>query len=90
MELCQRIQDEKGMPADWSTSVAIPISRGKRDIMNCGEYRGVKVLEHAMKIEMKKKGYSRKGVTTDVMQFGFVLGKDTIDAVFTLRKIQEG
>ena len=29
MEVCQRILDAKGIPADWATSVAIPISKGK-------------------------------------------------------------
>ena len=29
------------MPADWATIVAIPICKGKGDIMNCGMYRGV-------------------------------------------------
>ena len=49
MNLSQRILDGKGMPADWATRVAIPIFRGNRDIMECGMYRGVKLLEHAMK-----------------------------------------
>ena len=53
MQLCQRILDEKGMIADWVTSVAIPILGGKGDIMNCSMYRGVKLLEHAMKIVEK-------------------------------------
>ena len=38
------------MPANWATSVAIPIFNGKGDTMNCGKYRGVKLVEHAMKI----------------------------------------
>ena len=50
MEHCQRILDEKGMPADWATSVVIPIFRGKEDIMNCGMYRGAKLLEYGMKM----------------------------------------
>ena len=29
MELCHRILDEKGMPADWAASVAIHIFEGK-------------------------------------------------------------
>ena len=29
MEFCQRILDGKGMPADWATSVAIPILKEK-------------------------------------------------------------
>ena len=81
MEHCHRILDEKGMPEDWATSVAIPIFKG--DIMNCGKHRGVIPVEHAMKM------YLRTIVTMDDMQFGFMLGKDTIDAVFILRRIQE-
>ena len=51
MEHCQRILDVKGMPAaDWATSVTIPIFKGKGDIINCGMYSGVKLLEHAIKI----------------------------------------
>ena len=50
MEQCQRIQDGKGMRADWATSLANPMFKGKGNIMNCGMYRGVKLLEHAMKI----------------------------------------
>ena len=42
--------DEKGMPEDLATSVAIPIFNGKGDIMICGMYMGAKLLEHAMKI----------------------------------------
>ena len=53
MEVCQRILDGKGMPEDWATSVAIPIFKGKGDITNCGMYRGVQLLEHAMKIVEK-------------------------------------
>ena len=51
---------------------------------------GIKQLENAMKIVEKvvEKIY-RKIVTIDDMQFGFMLGKGTIDAVFILRRIQE-
>ena len=34
MELCHRILDGKGMPEDRATCVAIPIYKGKEDIMN--------------------------------------------------------
>ena len=53
MELCHRILDGRGMTEDWATSVAIPIFKGKGDIMNSGMNRGVKILEHAMKIVEK-------------------------------------
>ena len=36
MQLCQTIQDGRRMQEDRATSVAIPIFKGKGDIMNCG------------------------------------------------------
>ena len=36
LELHQRIQDGKGNPADRPSSVVIPISKAKWNIMNCG------------------------------------------------------
>ena len=53
MEYCHRILDVKGMPENLATSVAIPIFKGKGDIMNCGMHRGVKLLKHAIKIVEK-------------------------------------
>ena len=50
MTECQRVLDGKGMPEEWKTSVVVPIFKGKGDVMDCGAYRGVKLLEHAMKI----------------------------------------
>ena len=90
MEPCHRILDEKGMPEDWATSVATPIYIGNEDIKNCGMYRGVKLLEHAMKIvEKVLENRLTKIVMIDEMQFGFMPGNGTIDVVFILRCIQE-
>ena len=50
VELCQRVSDGKAMPDEWQTSVLVPIFKGKGKIRNCNTYRGVKLLEHAMKI----------------------------------------
>ena len=50
MELCQLVLDGKGMPNEWQTSVLEPIFKRKGDERNCNTYRGVKLLEHAMKI----------------------------------------
>ena len=49
MKLCQHVLDSRGMPDEWKTSVIVPIFKGKGDAMSCGSYRGVKLLEHAMK-----------------------------------------
>ena len=49
LQLCQRVLDGKGIPDEWKTSVVVPF-KGKGDVMNSGSYRGVKLLEHGMKI----------------------------------------
>ena len=46
-KLCQRVLDGKGMPEERKTSIVVPIFKGKEVVMDCGAYKGVKLLEHA-------------------------------------------
>ena len=55
--------------------------RSKGDFMNCGMYRGVELLEHAMKIVVKVK-VLRTVIMIYDMQFGFMPCKGTVDTVF--------
>ena len=41
---------EGNIPEDWNASVVLPIYKGKGDPMECGSYRGIKLLEHTMKV----------------------------------------
>ena len=50
VELCQCVLDGKGMPDEWLTSVLVPIFKGKGDVRSYNTYRGVKLLDHAIKI----------------------------------------
>ena len=50
VELCQRVLDGKEMSDEWQTNMLVPILKGKGNVRNCNTYRGVKFLEHAMKI----------------------------------------
>ena len=89
-KLCQRVLDGKGMPEEWKTSIVVPIFKGKGDVMDCGAYRGVKLLEHAMKIVGGVlENRIRRLVTTDDLQFDFMPGKGTTHALHILRKMQE-
>ena len=73
VELCQSMLDGRGIPDEWALSVVVPIFKGKGDAMNCGAYRGVKLLQHAMKIVEKVLGRRmRHMVKVDEMQFGFM------------------
>ena len=38
------------MPLDWRDSVLVPLYKGKGDVRECGSYRGMKLLEHEMKV----------------------------------------
>ena len=90
IKLCQRIFDDRGMPDEWKFSVIVPIFKGKGDVMSCESYRGVKLLEHAMKIvERVLERRIRTLVNLNKMQFGFMPGKVTVDVIFIVRRMQE-
>ena len=72
------------------TSVLVPIFKGKGDVGNCNAYRGVKQLEHAMKVVQRVlERRIRELVNIDLMQFGFTPGRGTTDALFVVQRIQE-
>ena len=67
-----------------------PIFKGKGDVLSCGSYRGVKLLEHAMKIvERVLERRIQTLVNLNEMQFGFMPGKRTVDAILIVRRMQE-
>ena len=45
LDLCNSIVKEGSIPEDWKSSVVLPIYKGKGDPMECGSYRGIKMLE---------------------------------------------
>ena len=89
-KLCQRVLDEKGQPEKWKTSVVAPIFKGKGGCDGLWGMQGIKLLEHAMEIvERVLENRIRELVTIDDMQFGFMRGKGTTDALFILRRMLE-
>ena len=53
-------------------------------------YRGIKLLEHALKLYEKiLDGRLREVVDIDQMQDGFMPGRGTVDAGFVLRRLTE-
>ena len=58
--------------------------------MDCGSYRGVKLLEHGMKtIEKVLERRIQALVDFNKVQYGFMPGKETTDALFLARRLQE-
>jgi hypothetical protein len=89
-DLCNTIVCEGKIPTDWKRSILIPVFKGKGDPLECGSYRAIKLLEHAMKVvERVLEKRIREQVKVDKMQFGFMPGKGTTDAIFVVRQMQE-
>lgn len=89
-DIFNAILKEGKIPADWTRSWMVSVYKGKGDAMECGSYRGIKLLEHAMKVfERVIEGRLRKEGRIDQMQFGFCAGKGTTDAIFIVRQLQE-
>jgi len=56
----------------------------------CVSYRGIKLLEHAMKVvERIFEHRIWQQIDIDDTQFGYVKGKGTTDAIFIVRQMQE-
>ena len=78
------------MPDEWRRSVLVPLYKGKGDIKECGNYRGIKLMSHTMKLwERVIEARIRKEVTIAEQQFGFMPGRSTTNAIFCLRMLLE-
>ena len=89
-ELLNKVWKEEEIPEDWKHSTLIRIFKGKGNILHCGDYRGIKLLEHMMEVyERIIDSRVREQVAVDEIQFGFMPGKGTTDATFILRQTQE-
>ena len=73
------------LPSEWEDSFIINIYKGKGDALERGNYRGLKLLDHVMKgIERVIEKIIRERISIDDMQFGFMPGRGTTDAIFIL------
>ena len=57
--------------------------------MDCGAYRGIKLLEQGTKVLERVHERKLRVKDIDEMQFGFMPGKGTTDAIFVARQMQE-
>ena len=78
------------MPEEWRRSVLIPIYKNKGDAQCCGNYKGIKLMSHTMKVwERTIEARLRDRVEISKQQYGFMPGKGTTDAIFALRMLME-
>ena len=77
-------------PDEWRKSVLISIYKDKGDSKECGNYRGKKLMSHTMKLwERVVEARLRQEVVIGDQQFGFMLRRSTMDAIFGLRMMME-
>ena len=89
LQIANEILNGMDMPHDWRMGTVVPIYK-KGSIMDCVSYRGVKLLEHGMKVvERLLEKRLRRLVKVDQMQFDFMSSRSTVDAIFILRRMQE-
>ena len=48
-ELFNKILTSKEMPGEWR-NVLVQVIKNKRDMQNCSNYRGIKLMSHSMKL----------------------------------------
>ena len=76
------------MPYEWRKSVLVPLYKGKGDVKECGNYRGIKLMSHTMKLwERIIEAKISKEVTIAEQQFGFKPRRST--TIFCLRMLLE-
>ena len=89
-DLMKGIYEQEKIPTEWRDSVIIPIYKEKGDIQDCGNYRGIKLLSHTMKIwERIIDRRLREDTTIGDEHFGFMPGRGTTDAIFAVRQLME-
>ena len=90
IRLFNRLLMGERMPEEWRRSVLIPIYKNKGDAQCCGNYRGIKLMSHTMKVwERIIEVRLRDRVEISKQQYGFMPGKGTTDAMFALRILME-
>ena len=89
-ELTKSVVKHGKIPEDWEMSFYLNLYKGKGDDLNRGNYRVLKLTEHVMKVmERIVDGMIREMIAIDEMQFVFVPGRGTTDAIFIIRQLQE-
>ena len=84
------IMNTEQMPSGWRQSILIPIFKGKGDIQECKNYRGIKLLAHTFKIsERVVDRRMRQCINIHESQFGFMPGRITTDAIVILKQTIE-
>ena len=88
--LANCITAKKKVPSDWKERYIINLVKGKGDATDRGNYRGLKLVDHCIKvIERILEQVLRDTVDITEMQFGSMPGRGTTEAIFIVRHSKE-
>jgi hypothetical protein len=74
------------MPDEWRRSILVPIFKNMGDVQSCTNYRGIKLMSHTIKLLERIIEHRLRGVTNVTEnQFGFMLGRSTMETIFLIR-----
>ena len=88
--LLNRLLMGERMPEEWRRSMLITIYKNKGDAQCCGNYRGIKLMSHTIKVwERIIEARLRNRVEISKKHYGFMPGNGNTDAMFALRMLVE-
>ncbi|XP_069996765.1 uncharacterized protein [Penaeus vannamei] len=89
-DLMVKILEQENIPEKWRGSISVPTFKGKGDVKECSNYRGIKLMSHTLKIlERIIEGRLREEADKRKEQLGFMKGSRTPDTIFCLRQVME-
>merc|ERR1712082_168724 len=89
-QLAKMVFGGEAIPCEWEESFILELYKGKGDALDRGNYRGLKLTDQVMKLLERVLDSAIRGmVDIDELQFGFVPGRGTTDAIFIARQLQE-
>src|SRR2546425_1457857 len=81
-DICNEVVSSGVVPVDWKRSWMVNVYKGKGNALECSSYRGIKLLEHVLKVmESVIEVRITKIVKIDEMQFGFSPGVNCVKSV---------
>ncbi|EYC05888.1 hypothetical protein Y032_0079g1241 [Ancylostoma ceylanicum] len=78
------------IPQARKDSVIVPVFKRKGDVIDCANYRGIKLIAHTMKIYERLVDMRPRDVVEIASdQFAFIPERSVIDAIFIARQVME-
>lgn len=92
VDLFNRCWRDGVVPGRWGKIIVLPIYKGKGDTGECGNYRGIALLDHIAKVYeriLEKRLRRRIEGQLGEEQYGYRKGRSTSDLLFALRIVLE-